>query len=200
KETGITIFQIEPKLDAGLILAVEKTAIQPKETSGELEKRLRDVAAGLTLCVIDQIDSGTVSPVHQDPAGVTRAPRIRKEQGAIDWSKSADEIGNHVRAMQPWPNPFTYLYQDGRAPLRLILLDVEAVSHSAEADFGFSESTEPGTVICADGKQLVVQSGDDSVRILRLRPEGKRDMTAQEFSHAHRVQSGDTLRSHLASS
>jgi methionyl-tRNA formyltransferase len=199
-ETGITIFQIEPKLDAGLILGVEKTAIQPKETSGELEERLRDTAAGLTLRVIDQIVSETLSPVSQDPANVTRAPRIRKEQGAVDWSKSACEIWNHVRAMQPWPNPFTYLCQDGRAPLRLILLDVETVSHSAKVDFDVSESREPGTVIRADGKQLVVQAGDDAIRILRLRPEGKRDMTAQEFSQGHRIQPGDTLRSHLASS
>ncbi|MCH7989347.1 MAG: methionyl-tRNA formyltransferase, partial [Planctomycetes bacterium] len=109
QETGITLFQIEPKLDAGLILGVEKTVIHPKETSGELEERLRDVAADLTLRVIDQIDTGTVSSVPQDSAGVTRAPRIRKEQGAIDWSKTADEIGNHIRAMQPWPNPFTFL-------------------------------------------------------------------------------------------
>jgi methionyl-tRNA formyltransferase len=199
KETGITIFQIDPQLDAGLILGVEKTVIHPKETSGKLEERLREVAAGLTLHVIDQIASGTVSPVLQNPASVTRAPRIRKEQGAVDWSKTADEIGNHIRAMQPWPNPFTYLYQNGHAPLRLILLDVETVSHSTEADFDVSDSTEPGTVICADGKQLMVQAGDDAIRILRLRPEGKRDMTAQEFSHGHRVHPGDTLCSHFSS-
>ncbi|MCH7689247.1 MAG: methionyl-tRNA formyltransferase, partial [Planctomycetes bacterium] len=196
QETGITIFQIEPQLDAGLILGVEKTAIQPKETSGELEERLRDVAAGLTLRVIDQIDSGTVSHVPQDPAGVTRAPRIRKEQGAVNWSKSADEIGNHVRAMQPWPNPYTFLCQNDRSPLRLILLDVETVPDPCEAGFDVSESIEPGTVMCADGKQLVVQAGEDAIRILRLRPEGKRDMAAREFSQGHRVHPGDTLRSH----
>ena len=199
QETGITIFQIEPKLDAGLILGVEKTAIQPKETSGELEERLREIATGLTLRVIDQIASGTVSPVPQNPAGVTRAPRIRKEQGAVVWSKTAFEIGNHIRAMQPWPNPFTYLCQNGRVPLRLILLDVETVSHSDEAGFNFPQSAEPGTVMCADGKQLVVQAGDDAIRILRLRPEGKRDMTGREFSHGHRVHPGDTLR-HFPSS
>ena len=200
KETGITIFQIEPQLDAGLMLGVEKTAIQPKETSGELEERLRKVAAGLTMRVIDQIDTGTVCSVPQDSAGVTRAPRIRKEQGAVDWSKSADEIGNHIRAMQPWPNPYTFFCQNDRSPLRLLLLDVETVSHPSEAGFDVSETTEPGTVICADSTQLVVQAGDDAIRILRLRPEGKRDMTAREFSHAHRVHPGDTLCSHPSSS
>lgn len=187
-ETGITIFQIEPKLDAGLMLGVERTEIDPKETHGELEQRLQELAPGLTLRVIDQVESGLVEKTKQDPAQVTRAPRIRKQQGAIDWTKTAEEISWHVRAMQPWPNPFTFLHQDDHAPLRLIVLDVEVIGEFPHPD------AEPGTLCAIEGERLMVQSGAGAVEILRLRPEGKRDMTAAEFLHGHHLTESSRLQ------
>jgi len=192
-QTGVTIFQIEPKLDTGPILGIEKTDIGPKETSGELEGRLAEIAVGPTLKVIDRIESGMASSLPQDSSKVTRAPRIRKEQGAVDWSKSAEEIGFHVRAMQPWPNPYTFLEQENHSPLRLILLEVATVHNALEENPHLSKNVEPGTVVLADGNHLVVQAGSGAVEILLVRPQGKRDMTAAEFMHGHRVQVGSQL-------
>jgi len=184
-ETGLTIFQIEPKLDAGPILGIETTKIGPKETSGELEHRLAELAAPLMLQIVDQLEAGTVDHISQDPQQVTRAPRLRKSSGAVDWTKPADAIGRHVRAMQPWPSAFTFLEQAGKKPLRLILLDVEPG--------GLSENVEPGTVISADQDRLIVQTGKGSIEILQFLPEGKRAILAAEFMHGHAVQVGDRL-------
>ena len=184
-ETGVTIFQIEPRLDSGPILGVVKTPIRPGETYGELETRLADLAVPLTFRVIDEIEAGSVTRQFQDPALVTKAPRLKKADGAIDWSRSADEIGWHVRGTQPWPTPFTFLLQNDRQPLRLIVTDVEPAEFTSDAS--------PGTVLVADGKRLIVQSGRGSVEVRRLRPEGKREMAAAEFLHGHAVSAGDRL-------
>ena len=118
RETGITIFQIEPKLDTGPILGVESLRIGPKETTGELEERLAEFAVPLMLRVIDAIETGTIRPIDQNPAKATRAPSLRKTAGFIDWSMTTDRLLCHIRAMQPWPSPYTFLLQSGRKPLR----------------------------------------------------------------------------------
>ena len=182
-ETGVTIFKIEPKLDAGPILGVVKTGIRPKETAGELETRLAELAVPLTHYVLHQFETGEIHGTLQDPARVTRAPRLKKEEGLIEWSRSAEEIDCHIRAMQPWPNPYTFLQQPGRPSLRMIVLDAEAAEHERLA--------EPGTVVRADHERLAVQAGDAVIEVTRLRPEGKRGMTAGEFLRGHAVQVGD---------
>jgi methionyl-tRNA formyltransferase len=184
-ETGITIFQIEPKLDAGPILAVERTPIGPRETSGELEERLAAIAAPLVRRVVDQIAAGTTEPQTQDAAGVTKAPRLRKEQGAIDWTKSPREIDCHIRAMQPWPTAYTFLPATAGHRARLIVLEV--------APLGVPTG-EPGTIAEAS-QRLVVHCGGGAVEIIRLKPEGKREMGAAEFLHGHTLHPGDRLDS-----
>lgn len=186
-ETGVSIFRIEPKLDAGPVLGMVSTPIRPKETTGELEERLSQLAPPLTLEVIDRIEAGTVVETPQDARLVTKAPRLRKEQGAIDWSKPSRVVERHVRAMQPWPKPFTFLHTAEQTPARLLILDVDPVEVTAEA-------AEPGMLILgADADVLLVRTGDGAVRINRLQPAGKRPMSAAEFLHGHALRPGDWL-------
>lgn len=178
-ETGVTIFQIDPRLDAGEMLGVVTTAIGPKETTGELEARLASVAAPLACTVVDQIEAGTVERTRQDPALVTKAPRFKKEFGAIDWSRPAIEIERHVRAMQPWPKAYTWLHQPGAKAKRLIVLEADACETAREGTVG--------QIVVAEGDELVVQTGQGGLRLRRIRPEGKGDMTAADFLRGHRV-------------
>ena len=184
-ETGVTIFKIEPKLDAGPILGVVKTEIRPKETAGELETRLAELAVPLTHYVLHQFETGEIHGTLQDASQVTRAPRLKKEDGLIDWSRSAAEIDCHIRAMQPWPNPYTFLQQPGRPSLRMIVLEIEPAEPECRA--------EPGTIVQADQQRLAVQAADAIVEIKRLRPEGKRAMTSGEFLRGRAVEVGDRL-------
>lgn len=183
-ETGVTIFQIQPRLDAGPILGVVRTPIGPKETAGELEFRLADLGAELAIEVLRDIAQGTTTPVIQDSAGVTKAPKMPKLAGLIDWSKPTREIGWHLRAMQPWPMPFTFLHVPGRPPMRLLILDADPVDAKA------NETAGPGTVLASDGRQIHVRTGDGALAIQRLQASGKRPMTVDEFLRGNGVPAG----------
>src|SRR3990172_7246622 len=98
-ETGNTVIQMTPGLDAGPCLAQQRTPIDPDEDAAALESRLAMLGAGLVLRVVDQLAAGTARPIEQDPGQASKAPRLTKEHGAIDWSRSAAEIKNLVRAV-----------------------------------------------------------------------------------------------------
>lgn len=190
QETGITIFQIEPKLDAGPILGVIKTPIGPKETYGELELRLRDLAVPFTIDVVDQIANGTTSPTMQDTSAVTKAPSLKKAEGEIDWSLSSRLVDCHVRAMQPWPKPFTFLRMDGQKTLRVLILEVDEYTDQPPAD-----NAHAGHVFAVDGKRLVVKTGDGFVEVKSIQPEGKRAMEPAAFLNGRQIQPGATMGS-----
>ena len=97
-ETGNSVIQMTPGLDAGPCLAQQRTPIDPDEDAGELEARLAALGAELVLRVVDELAAGTAKPIAQDPGEASKAPRLKKEHGAIDWSRSAHEIKNQVRA------------------------------------------------------------------------------------------------------
>ena len=192
-ETGITIFRIDPKLDAGQIVGVEKLAIGEKETSGELEARLAQLAVPLTQRVLTELAEDRLTLQTQNAAEVTKAPRLKKSDGQIDWNKPAREISWHVRAMQPWPTPFTFFHQSDQKTIRLIVTEVEVLSEAdSPMPASILEEAKPGVVVFADGR-LIVQSGAGLLEILRLRPEGKREMPATDFLHGHSVRPGDRL-------
>lgn len=183
-ETGVSIIQVLPQLDAGAIFAVARTPIGPTETAGQLEDRLARLAVDLVPGVIEQLASGTAAPWPQDEALATRAPKLKKQMGDIDWTKSAAQIDCQVRAMQPWPNPYTYLHSAGRPPQRLLVL---AVHPLAETQNGAA----PGTPISVDKVRLVVQAGQGSVEVLQIQPEGKRPMTTAEFLRGRTITPND---------
>lgn len=182
-ETGVSLIEIVPQLDAGPVVGVVSTPIGPQETAGELEERLAELAAPLTVSFLDQLQRGSVERVPQDESLVTLAPKMSKEMGQVPWHKRAEEINWHVRAMQPWPNPFTLLHQEGRPPRRLVIRQVAPVTQSSQHP--------PGTVIAVDKQQILVQSGTTGVSIIQIQPEGKKPMAAAEFLRGNRLVVGD---------
>ena len=187
--TGVTIFQIEPKLDAGPILGVDVIKIGARETSGELEERLSALAVPLTSRVLGMFAREEIIGQPQDSTGVTKAPKLRKEHAAIPWEKSAVAVANHLRAMQPWPNPFTFLNQPNKKPLRLIVVQAQPAINAESSD------QPPGTILKCDHGRFLVQTGDGLLDILEVKPEGKRTMPAADFLNGHQIQPGDRLSS-----
>jgi len=120
-KTGVTIIRLTAGLDAGEILEQESLDILPDETAGELESRLAPLGAKLALEVVEKLQHGPVPGVKQDHAQVTKAPKLKKEMGLIDWLKPAEEVCRQIRAMQPWPTAYTFLYRAEQPPLRLIV-------------------------------------------------------------------------------
>jgi methionyl-tRNA formyltransferase len=184
--TGVTIIRMSVYLDAGDILAQEALDIGPEEIAGEVEARLAPLGARLAIQVIEQIAAGTTQGFKQDKTQVTKAPKLTKEHGLIDWSRSAAQVCNHIRAMQPWPSPYTFLHHAGQQPLRLI------VARAIVQDAPGATPQPPCQPLLGDPKRLLVWSGDGRlVEIRELQPAGKRRMTAADFLRGHPLQAGD---------
>ena len=120
--TGVTIIKVTPGLDSGDMILQEAIDILPDDTTGSLEARLATLGAKLAVEAVRKYQAGgPVEGVKQDPALVTKAPKIKKEFGLIDWTKPADYIVRFVRAMQPWPTAYTFLHRPGKEPMRVIV-------------------------------------------------------------------------------
>jgi methionyl-tRNA formyltransferase len=186
-ETGNSVIQMTPGLDAGPCLGQQRTPIDPDEDAGQLEARLAGMGADLVSQVVGELASGTATPIEQDKESASKAPRLKKEDGALNWSLSALEIKNQVRALRPWPRAFTFWYRTGGAPLRLNIdrVLIPASTHGAPASAG-----EPGHIV-ATKDRLLIATGDRPLEILELQPAGKRTMPAAEFLRGNRVTLGE---------
>lgn len=188
--TGVTIIRMSVSLDAGDMLAQEAIDVGPDETAGAVEARLAQVGARLALQVIDQVAAGKTQGVKQDKSQVTKAPKLTKEHGLIDWNRTGVEVCNQVRAMQPWPTAYTFLHRAGQPPLRVI---VNRAACSG-ALMGGWETKVPGSIIPEDlthGRLLVEAADGSRVEVLELQPAGKKRMNAADFLRGHPLRPGD---------
>jgi methionyl-tRNA formyltransferase len=184
--TGVTVIRMSPRIDAGEMVAATCTPIGPNETAGELEDRLAILGAPLIAQAVDALAIGPLAALPQDRRQVTRAPKLRKEDGIIDWRRPAAAIHNLVRAMQPWPVASTTWQPRGaeiKPPLRLIV-------HRTEVREG---NGAPGEVIEASGDRLVVAAGIGAVALLSIQLPGKKARAPGDFLRGHRISPGDRL-------
>ncbi len=193
-QTGVSVIHMTPKLDGGPILCTRSTAISDQETAGELEARLSQIGVQATLeavAMLQDWDGQSKIGSMQDPALITKAPRLSKAEAEINWSKSTRQIDCLVRGMQPWPIAFTHIQvNDKKPPVRLAIkrLAVEVALQTPE-DASAGNDIVPGTIVSvSDG--LMVATGDGIVQITRLQPAGKRDMDAVEFVRGHHLEPG----------
>ena len=185
-ETGVSVIHMTPRVDAGPVLAQARTAILADENAVELEGRLSELGAPLLISAIESIAAGRTVALPQDLALATKARRLRKTDGAIDWSRTAVEIKNQVRALQPWPRACSdWLRAEGNAT-RLII--GEAALRDVE------NTTAAGTVLTADHGELVVAAGVGALALVRLQPAGRQMMAVADFLHGHPIRAGDLLR------
>ncbi|MFN0021279.1 MAG: methionyl-tRNA formyltransferase [Pirellulaceae bacterium] len=185
-ETGVTVIHMTPRLDGGPCLAVRRTPIGSDETMAELEQRLSLLGVEAVQEAIEKLSHwDRVSPIGeiQDQSQATKAPRLKKTDGAVDWSRSAEQICNQVRAFKPWPATYTNWLRASGEPLRLILDHVSVISDQG--------SPNPGEVQFCDGKHLVIATGRDALSIHALQPAGKRVMEIAEFLRGYPVRVGD---------
>jgi methionyl-tRNA formyltransferase len=191
-ETGVTIMQMVEALDAGDMLAKVVRPIGPDETSVDVERALAQEGARLLLDVIERLEVGTIRSEPQDDSASTYAPRLRKEEGLIDWTQSARRIHDRVRGLYPWPHAYSFL--DGS---RLILLKSHVVDDAprlkAGMTFAHPLNVRPGAITAVTGDALEVMTGDGRMAITELQSEGKRPMTARAFLAGRAVRPGMTF-------
>ncbi len=185
-ETGTSVIHMTPRLDAGPCLVQHRTAIAPDETAGELEQRLAVMGVRSVEAAIEMLaawDGTALLGTPQDRDLVTRAPRLRKSDGQVDWSRSAAALANQVRGLKPWPGTYTHWKRDDGKLLRLIL---DRVSVSAGDAAGHPE----GTVAHRTADRLLVATGEGLLAIESIQPAGKRVMPIAEFLCGHDVCQG----------
>lgn len=181
--TGVTIIQMDEGMDTGPILSQRSTAIGEEEDALELSSRLSHMGAELLLETLDKLETGQISPQPQDPAAATYAPRLQKSQGAVDWTRPAVEIARMVRALVPWPAAYTR-FKDGN----LILWKAKPLDLEAQGI--------PGTIVRARGDSLWVATGQGTLEVTEVQPEGRPRMTAKAFIQGRRGLEGQILGSH----
>lgn len=178
--TGVTVFELNEKMDEGDILSQKRVPVEPQETAAELEARLAEIGADLLLETIARIDRVPHRP--QDHTQATYAPLIKKDDGRIDWEKSSGHIERQIRAFTPWPSAFTFLR--GR---RVKILQGRVLPEQ-------SPQASPGQIIAVDKEGLTVCCGRNTVfRIETIQPENKKPMSAHAFSLGTRIKPGESF-------
>ena len=177
RETGISTFLLKPKVDAGDILLQRRVEIGPEETAGELYERLKVEGAAVVAETVEGFVSGTLTPRPQDDSGATPAPKLTKEIGRIDWSKSAEEIRNRVRGTNPFPGAFTE-WKNGILKLHKVSLT--------------GGSGAVGKVLTADPKEgLTIATGEGAIKLDLIQPQGKKAMDGTSFLLGNAVDVGE---------
>jgi methionyl-tRNA formyltransferase len=181
-ETGVSIMKMTAGLDTGDILSQRATPIGPDDTGATLHDRLAVMGAELLLETIPAYVAGRLTPRPQDNEAATYARKITKADGHLDWSRSALELRNRLRAFTPWPGAFVNWTTQGRAQLlKIWRVQVE------------QRQGQPGQILEANKTELIVACGTDAIRIEQLQLEGGRKMTAAEFLAGHEIKPGATL-------
>ncbi len=181
RETGVSVIHMTPKLDGGPLLATQASEIGETETAGELEQRLARLGAPLVMTAIEQLarwDRASAIGERQDPSRVSRAPRLHKSEGQIDWTQSTRQIDCHIRGMQPWPGAYTFVRPDENKPaIRLAIKQARPVDRPRLAEVPCGQRL---------GEQgLIVATGDGALEIETVQPAGRREMSGDEFVRGH---------------
>lgn len=176
--SGITTMYMNAKMDAGDIIFQKKVEIKPEDTAGTLSGKLAKEGAKLLYSTLRKVKEGKISSFSQDESKATYAPMLKKADGLIDWTKSAEEIFNLVRGLNPWPSAYTYL----KGKLFKI--------YKTEINYASSKSANPGNIVEVAKNKLLVATGKGNLSILEVQLEGKRKVSIGEFLAGHKLEKG----------
>ena len=175
KTTGVTTMRIDAGLDTGAMLLKWQTAIGEDETAVELGARLAPAGADLLVRTLGEL--GSIVPVLQDDAQATLAPILKRDDGHIDWTMTAQEILNRARGFQPWPGAYGFLRGQRFHVWRGAIAELEL---SAGA-------------LLVEGKRLFVGCGGGAIELLEIQVEGRKRMAAAAFLNGFSVTAGEVL-------
>lgn len=173
KKTGITTMLMDEGLDTGNILLQEETEISSDDNAETLANKLSEIGASLLIRTIKDIRSGYIKPIPQKGTP-SYAPPLKKEDGRLNWSKTATEIFNFVRGMYPWPCAYCYLNKERIKITRVKMLEGSSTPRRVEKT----------------GEELIVGTGEGLISIIELQPEGKIPMSAKAFLQGRRLKEG----------
>lgn len=174
--TGVTTMRIDEGLDTGDILLQKQMPIAPEDTAETLSPKLAAIGADLMIETLNGVQD--IAPQRQDDSQATLAPVLKKEDGRIDFGHSAQEIYNRLRGFKPWPGAFATFRGKG--------LNVTAIRPA-------SEQIPRAQLLVRDGRLFVGCGNKTAIELLELQPEGKKRISARDFIHGYRPQTGERL-------
>ena len=175
--TGVTTMRLDAGLDTGPMLLAQAVAIAPEETAEDLFESLADKGAGLMVQTLAGVEDGSVTPVAQDHASATLAPILTREDGRMDFSRTAAELVNRWRGFQPWPGAFTTLRGKKLIVSRMAVADVPC----------------PQGELRIEHDRLLAGCADSTLELLEVQMEGKKRMPASEFLRGFQGLSGERV-------
>ncbi|MDR0396730.1 MAG: methionyl-tRNA formyltransferase [Oscillospiraceae bacterium] len=181
RETGVTTMMTDAGIDSGDILLTRAVAVRSDETSGALLERLSRIGAELLIETLSLVESGACPREPQDHTAATYFPMLNKEDGRIDWTRSAESIYHHILGVTPWPGAYT------PTPNGII-----KVMSSRVTDHPTDEP--PGTIVVSDDKRgLVVVCGDGALELVEIQPPSGKRMSAAAYLRGRRLPEGTRL-------
>jgi len=174
KKTGITVMLMDEGMDTGPILFQEDIEIKPDETAGSLSDRLSRLGSQLIIKTLEELEKGNVKSVPQS-GEPSYAPVMKKTDGLIDWTRSASDLSNFIRGMNPWPGAYTFLGGE-----RIKILRVKTGDDAGEA----------GTVERVTKYELVISAGKGSISVLEIQPSGKMAMAVRDYLQGKKLEMG----------
>lgn len=188
--SGVTAIRMDAGMDSGDVLGQIEEPVRPDDTAATLYDRLAPLGSRLLLRVMADVAAGRAAPVPQDASSVTFAPKLRKEDGVLNWSQPAVALERRVRAFLPWPAcharlPPRLRPAGGTGWLKVLRSAVEPPPAAGHPP--------PATVLDAHGDGPLVQTGDGALRLMVVQPEGGRPMPGRAFLNGHALRPGDRL-------
>ena len=178
--TGVTTMRIDEGLDTGDILLTRQMTIAPDDTAVTLAPRLADLGAELLVETLADLHQGNLKPVPQDDSLATLAPILKKEDGLVDFSRTATELHNRLRGFQPWPGAYTHFR--GKNLKIVAAKPAQAPQQLAPAQ------------LCVSGDELLAGCGNGTaLQLVHVQPEGKKAMSARDFLSGYRPAQGERL-------
>src|SRR5262245_50772994 len=173
-ETGVTVMYMDEGLDTGDMLLQQTVDILPADTGGSLHDRLANVAPEALLESLELLAKESAPRIPQDNALATYAPKLKREDGKIDWTASAHIIERRIRAFDPWPGAFMTIKSNGTRNLKIFSAKV------------VDAQGRPGEVLRSQS-ELIVAAGKGALSLHEVQVEGKRRMSAAEFLRGHQT-------------
>ena len=180
KVAGVTIMQMDEGLDTGEMLLKAETPIEDTDTADTLHDKLCDLGADLIVEALSKIEKGELKATPQPEGPLFYASMIKKEDGALDFTESAEKLGLKVRAFASWPGTYT-LYNNN-------MLKILEVSVSGE-----NSEMEPGAICAVSKDSFSVQTGDGILVVKRIQPQGKKAMSVKDYFLGNKINVGDKL-------
>lgn len=183
KKTGVSIMRIAPQVDAGPILSAAPVFIAADDTTGSLCRKLEIAGSSLLLETLTNLANGKIVAIPQDENTVSYCSLIEKDHGQIDWSQTAAYLERFVRAMLPWPTPYTFLHCQDKKVQRVIIRSSEVVEDPA--------ISACGTVVGVNERGIEVATGENILRITSLQKAGRAVLDTSSFLQGTSIRVGD---------